>query len=162
MAHKSKATPQEDRIGRSCLAASSSHFRGVPAAPYQPSCTLPHPCLGKAGDRVFVLSPEAAADRGYHEPAATWQLCPEAALELHVQSGRQSAAYFSTSLLQAELGSPPCIFFSCFLACNYAKRKAYHSMHIGKEIYTRRTCTACRVWYKMGPDTFRYFSYTHT
>lgn len=28
------------------------------------------------------------------------------------------------------------------------------------EIYTGRTCTAFRVWYKMGPDTFTYFSYT--
>lgn len=37
-----------------------------------------------------------------------------------------------------------------------------HPVHAEKEICTRRTCTACRVWYKMGPDTFLYFSYTHT
>lgn len=83
------------------------HFRGAPAGPYQPSCTLLHPCLLKAEDRVLVLLPEASAHLQYLEPATTWYLCPEAALELQVKPGKPSAVYFSTSPLQAELGSFP-------------------------------------------------------
>lgn len=71
------------------------------------SCTLSRPCPGKAGDRVLVLSPEAAAHLWHQEPAVSQQLCPEAALELLVQLGKQFAACFSMSPSQAELGRTP-------------------------------------------------------
>jgi len=47
----------------------------APAAPHQPSCTLPRPCLGKTVDTVLGLSPEAAAHLQDQEPATTQGCC---------------------------------------------------------------------------------------
>lgn len=113
MAHKSKATPWEDRSGRSCLAAPGSlQLHIVPSLPRE--------------GRGQGLGP---LPRGSCTPLTSGTSSQPAALS-RGRSGAARAAgkavccLFQHVTLTGRTGPDPCICFLWSLACSYAKRES--------------------------------------
>lgn len=101
--HTSKDIPWEDGSGRRCLAASRS-LQVSPSWPLPAQLNIA-PSLPREG-RAPGLGPFPRGSCTLSVPGAS-NLCPETALELHVQAGKQSAAYFQHVTPLGRTRQPP-------------------------------------------------------